>query len=723
MKLKKLYLKNIRSYKEEEIVFPEGSVLLAGDVGAGKSTILLALEYSFFGLQPGQRGALLLRNNSEYGIVILEFEVNGKNIVIERRLKRGNKSVTNEYASIIIDKEKVEASLTEIKTIILEYLGYPRELIKKNNLLYRYTVYTPQEQMKQIILEDRETRLNILRHILGIEKYRRIRENLTILLTQIKEESKVLQGEIKTLEEEKSKLEIKKLSLKGLEKELGEKAIKLEAKSALVKQLESEKKQLDDKIKECDYLMREVEKTNIMITNKNENKENIMRELKETNKIISETKEIFNEKEYIDILKLIDAKNEEIENFNVSYMNLLGEINSLEKIQKENMIKRERMFKIEICPTCLQDVPECHKHNILNETEGVISKAKQKTALLEEQIIFLTKSIGKAKAEKKELENKKTYREILKMRLEYLENTKKKCKILNEQLNVIEQDISLLNKHQINLKDKILEFSRFENMIRVKNEEIRYALQEERKAEVSLAEVKKELDMTKREISEREESIAVKEASKKNLAHRLELHDWLSINFLELIEFIERNVLIKIRQEFSTIFSKWFHMLVSQDSLNVKLDESFSPILLQNDIEMEYSFLSGGERTAVALAYRLALNQTINSLLSKIKTKDIVVLDEPTEGFSEMQLDRMREVLQELKVAQLIIVSHEQKVESFVESVIRVVKTGNVSHLEKGDLKAMGEIGEDIKEKIMIDSFKEEIPYEEEILTNFQKED
>ena len=240
--------------------------------------------------------------------------------------------MTNEYASIIIDKEKVEASLTEIKTIILEYLGYPRELIKKNNLLYRYTVYTPQEQMKQIILEDRETRLNILRHILGIEKYRRIRENLTILLTQIKEESKVLQGEIKTLEEEKSKLEIKKLSLKGLEKELGEKAIKLEAKSEIVKQLESEKKQLDDKIKECDYLMREVEKTNIMITNKNENKENIMRELKETNKIISETKEIFNEKEYIDILKLIDAKNEEIENFNVSYMNLLGEINSLENI-------------------------------------------------------------------------------------------------------------------------------------------------------------------------------------------------------------------------------------------------------------------------------------------------------------------------------------------------------------------------------------------------------
>src|SRR3989338_3992587 len=218
-------------------------------------------------------------------------------------------------------------------------------------------------------------------------------------------------------------------------------------------------------------------------------------------------------------------------------------------------------------------------------------------------------------------------------------------------------------------------------------------------------------------------TIKKKEETKKKLADLENLIDWLSTNFLKLINLIEHNVLLKLRKEFSMLFRKWFHILVSDDSLTSQIDENFTPIILQRDAEMDYSFLSGGERTAVALAYRLALNQTINSIMSKIKTKDIVVLDEPTEGFSEMQLDRMREVLQELKVAQLIIVSHEQKVESFVESVIRVVKTGNVSHLEKGDLKAMGEIGEDIKEEIMIDSFKEEIPYEEEILTNFQKED
>jgi exonuclease SbcC len=82
----------------------------------------------------------------------------------------------------------------------------------------------------------------------------------------------------------------------------------------------------------------------------------------------------------------------------------------------------------------------------------------------------------------------------------------------------------------------------------------------------------------------------------------------------------------------------------------------------------------GGERTAVALAYRLALNQVINSVLSTIKTKDLLILDEPTDGFSEQQLDKVRDILHELDVKQLIIVSHERQIESFVDTIIRLKK-------------------------------------------------
>ena len=136
MKFKKITLKNIRSYEEQEINFPDGSILLSGDIGSGKTSILLAIEYALFGLQPGQTGSALLRNNKDFGEVALEMEISGRSIIIERKLRRKAKSVTNEYASITIDGDKVESSITELKTKILELLGYPIEFIKKNNLLY-----------------------------------------------------------------------------------------------------------------------------------------------------------------------------------------------------------------------------------------------------------------------------------------------------------------------------------------------------------------------------------------------------------------------------------------------------------------------------------------------------------------------------------------------------------------------------------------------------------
>ena len=123
-------------------------------------------------------------------------------------------------------------------------------------------------------------------------------------------------------------------------------------------------------------------------------------------------------------------------------------------------------------------------------------------------------------------------------------------------------------------------------------------------------------------------------------------------------------------------------MLVSE-SLSAKLDDDFSPVIENQDYELDYSFLSGGERTAIALAYRLALNQVINSLLSKIKTRNLVILDEPTEGFSSQQLDKMRDVLNQLQTEQLIIVSHESKIEGFVDNIIKFTKEAGVTRVRE----------------------------------------
>jgi len=69
--------------------------------------------------------------------------------------------------------------------------------------------------------------------------------------------------------------------------------------------------------------------------------------------------------------------------------------------------------------------------------------------------------------------------------------------------------------------------------------------------------------------------------------------------------------------------------------------------------------------------------------MSKIKTRDLVILDEPTDGFSEQQLDKMRDIFQQLDVRQLIIVSHEQKIEGFVENVIKFKKENGITRVEE----------------------------------------
>ena len=145
-----------------------------------------------------------------------------------------------------------------------------------------------------------------------------------------------------------------------------------------------------------------------------------------------------------------------------------------------------------------------------------------------------------------------------------------------------------------------------------------------------------------------------------------------------MINLTEKNVMSKLRNEFSTIFAEWFSMLVS-DSLSVRLDEDFTPIITNQDYEIDYDFLSGGERTATALAYRLSLNKVLNSMLSQIKTKDIVILDEPTDGFATEQIHKMRDIFEQLKAEQMILVSHEEQIEGFVDHVIRVRKDGTSS--------------------------------------------
>ena len=678
MIFKRIKIKNIRSYSEAEVEFPDGAVLLAGDIGSGKTTILLAIEYALFGLQPGQRGSSILTNGEEYGEVALELEISGDKVYIERGLKRGSKSISQDFAAITINGSRFESSVSEVKTKILEILNYPQEFLRKNNLLYRYTVYTPQEHMKQIILEDPESRLDVLRHIFGLDKYKRIKENLQRVTAKLREDSRVLQIEVVALDTKKDEIEnsIKFMKIINGKISVKEQEIKAIIESRQINEKEIEN--LDKMVEEREKFKKEIEKSNIMIANKKEQLANIQNEISEINLLLMAGESEYNEKKLSEIESDITKLSSTIEILDKTLIEIISKRKSLDILKSQELDNIKRVFKIEFCPTCLQDVPEAHKHNILNAKESEISRINSESSLLDIEIERIKNEQAKQKNNLRSLESEKAALQIQKIRQE---NTKKLRQKLHELLKIkeaAEKDTAFLESHMGSLKEFSLEYAKFENLLKIKKEELKKILDLEKGGEIELAELKKENEMSQKEIIKLQQEITKAEQAKQKLVNLLECESWLSNNFLNLINFTEKNMLVALRKEFTKIFNKWFSVLTT-DAFEVYLDETFSPVIVHSEFELDYEFLSGGERTAVALAYRLALNQLINSVLSKIKTQDVVILDEPTDGFSEQQLDKVRDILHELHVKQLIIVSHESKIEAFVDHIIKIKKENGKS--------------------------------------------
>ena len=397
---------------------------------------------------------------------------------------------------------------------------------------------------------------------------------------------------------------------------------------------------------------------------------------------------------------------------------------------------KEKIILLQSCPTCLQDVSEKHKHKIKGQEEEKINTAQRllQEFELKKEEIWEQKEAVKSRIEKlQELEQQLTKTKLeLVIIEEKKESVLKKKELLNQlltennrlvlQLDELEKKSSL-EQLNIEIKDAKVFLESFSKKIyveqakleterqMVQNQELlnqlgkELVLLEEKLApkndlSLRLTELKLQLNL----LQEKEKSVSVKIAQfqtglegilrqeqvqekiveeqnkfRNKLSRWKELYHWLDQYFSPLTETIEKQVMLNIHHLFNLLFQEWFSILIDDENIYSRLDDSFTPIIEQNGYEVSFHNLSGGEKTSAALAYRLSLNKVINQVIQEIRTKDLLILDEPTDGFSSEQLDKVREVLDRLGLKQTIIVSHESKIESFVERVIRINKEGHVS--------------------------------------------
>lgn len=389
------------------------------------------------------------------------------------------------------------------------------------------------------------------------------------------------------------------------------------------------------------------------------------------------------------------------------------------------------------CPTCKQEITEKHHHTLVDEKKDKVEKLKQE---LKEIADSFFESNSKSREIKEKIDSYEQEVFSIQKILPAIEEVAQKSSRLSEIEARISQIHASANKeygqnpveYLSDLKDKVTEF---ENAA----EQIRQIVDSRKKIEEKISQRQKDAERLEEEISQNESEIsntesvlesfedvgkkiselelqqknhrnqinefagnlaAVKErkrneeekiqtnekriAESKRWQDRFkvisEYKEWFEGFFIPTISQIEKQVLLSILQNFNETYTRWYSILVEDPTKESRIDENFTPIVNQDGYEQEIGFLSGGEKTSVALAYRLTLNSLMRRETESMRA-NLLILDEPTDGFSKNQLGKIRELLDELKSEQIILVSHEKELETYVDNIFQISKENGISKI------------------------------------------
>ncbi|UCE29063.1 MAG: SMC family ATPase [Candidatus Bathyarchaeota archaeon] len=673
MIIKSLKLENIRSYEKAAVDFPPGTILFEGDVGSGKSTILLAIEFALFGLGD-QLGASLLRAGTKEGSVTLTFEVEGQEYEAHRSLVKKGKGVQQGEGHVKSSEGEKHLSPSELKQETLDILKFNEPPNPKaQSVIYRYAVYTPQEEMKAILWTRADQRLQTLRKAFMIEDYRVSAENATNL-------ARVIDKKIAALDAQAADLENRKKLLKECERSIEENQKNLEKRADEEKNLREKLKETADELKSLRETEKKLKKAEAEIPL-------LTTQIQEANDRIEELTSDSNELS----LEVTSGLQPRINELSKVENPTEKEPATLEKELKELRDKSKELRKLEttieakirdyqsveenkLCPTCDREADPQEfkekiraKHAEKNQASQAVGKCEE-TIKDTETLMENLRAFNEAQKELNDLsERLKKNQERIEKNKKGIEKLEKSMETLQKKLDAAREEYRKIEK----ISQRVNELNNAADRLQV---ELDGTIGKVAEAKTTIRELKTNAQRFGGEIQEKEKQ--------KKLSGRLGgYHIWLKDYFIPTLDNIEKHVMITINQEFNRQFEKWFNLLVEDPGKTSRVDEDFTPIVEQDGYEQPVSFLSGGEKTSVALAYRLALNSIVQKVSVGMKS-NLLILDEPTDGFSKEQLFKVREILNELKCPQVVMVSHERELESFADQVFRVEKSGGVSTIK-----------------------------------------
>lgn len=635
----------------------------------------MAIEFALFGLG-SEKGGSLLRAGASKAKVSITIGVDGGEYSIQRSLVRKKGGVQQLEGTLTTpDGAVMNYSSSELKEKVLEILNFNEPPNPKaQSFIFRYAVFTPQEEMKTILFLSSDLRLQTLRKAFRLEDYRIAAENARILVNEIERRIDRLEIKISEIPDLQKNINDLQQKIREKQKDLDVLNANREKIQAQIDDLNSQKETLQTEEKTLTRVIGAVEPLEKLIRSKGEQIEKAKADAGKFEKKLTSLQPKIKELEAIE--NSTDKTQEELEE-EIEKLEKVGQVLRRKEAQIESKIEDyETIQESGVCPTCDRPVKPSE-----------IAK-KIKTKVLEKEEVS-----GKAEERAKKLEDVK---DILKKKAKY-EDAQEELKELKEEMNEYAGEISGLGNSISGAQGEIDEAK--QRLVNAQKDLTR--LQEVSKElkylEVQTSEKDRELRSMEKEISAIDASIKGWNDQIESLQQKIkemqgfeetsgvlkENRIWLEDYFIPTLDQIERQVLLNINQDFNANFQKWFGMLVEDPGKEARVDEEFTPVIQQDGYEQEIYYLSGGEKTSAALAYRLALNALVQRVSTGMRS-NLLILDEPTDGFSKEQLVKVREVLDEIQSPQVIIVSHERELESLADQVFRVSKVQGESKITLG---------------------------------------
>ncbi|MFP4050534.1 MAG: AAA family ATPase [Thermoplasmata archaeon] len=559
-------------------------------------------------------------------------------------------------------------------------------------------------------------------------------EKLHDKLNQLENKIERKEDTIRDLKEDIDEIKKDLDEIKEGEERLEEIKEKKESYEELAKKIDDVKEIIDER----DKKERKLDALNLRLNNQ---KEKLEKMEKHSDKLIELEEDIEDLKPEIDKL---EYKNEEKNEIQDELNEIKGDIKALNKDIQDAEDEIKEMNELEgegKCPKCKQPITQDHIDKIIDELEskkkGFIDDKRElveRKEELKERLKELKDEIESLESKERDLEYKRKEKKRLQEEIEDLEEIKEKVENYKKDISELEDEIesyefskedleeleekkrelrryrdeyiglkekvskkdTLVNKKKnkenrleetkTDLKDLKSDYEEVsEEFSKEEFEEVKCKHQELLRVTSQLKErhknIKNEIDRIEKEIKENKEDIEKMEESRKKAKKYQKLRAWMTSDFEESIKAMEESRMAQINRDFEDYFQGWFNEILDDPDITAKLDENFTPIVRVQTNETSVDDLSGGERTSVALAYRLAFNTMIKKELG-LKS-NLLVLDEPTTGFSREQLTRLKDVMEKITADQVIIVSHENEIANLADVEYLVDKKEGVSQVTR----------------------------------------